>query len=170
LILKRNLKKDLYTHEVPSGGRRFGFSLLEGILSLIALIGAFFFIYFFFLSQGNPFQSERKAFRERFRAVDLRVNALEDNLKNLKLQQEETVRKLDTLLARTREQEKKAAEVKETPPSKKPARISVKVKKGETLKGLAQRYNVSEKEIITWNKLGERRGLKMGETLILYKR
>lgn len=50
----------------------------------------------------------------------------------------------------------------------KEEKIIHKVRKGETLKSIAKKYNVTIKDIKTWNYIGKR-GIKVGKNLIIYK-
>lgn len=47
-------------------------------------------------------------------------------------------------------------------------RVSHKVRDGETLGGLTQRYKVSAEDIMKWNSMGSRRLLLKGESLTIY--
>ena len=74
-------------------------------------------------------------------------------------------------------EEKKPAQAKAVPEEKKPAppaaareKIVHKVKKGENIYSIARRYRVYVQDVLTWNKLPANPTLKVGDTLVIYKR
>ncbi len=57
----------------------------------------------------------------------------------------------------------------EARPKPAPRKIIYKVRKGDTLFTIAQRYKVSMRQLRKWNKLGPRSVLKVGQKLVIYK-
>ncbi len=55
-----------------------------------------------------------------------------------------------------------------TPEAQALKRLAVKVRKGETLGGVAQRYRVSTAQLVQWNKLNAKGSLRTGQTLVVY--
>lgn len=55
-----------------------------------------------------------------------------------------------------------------TPEAQALRRIAFKVRKGQTLSGLAQSYRVSTAQLAQWNKISADAGLRIGQTLVVY--
>jgi len=54
------------------------------------------------------------------------------------------------------------------PAAQEPARMTYKVRKGDTLSGIAGRFNVSVKELMAWNGIRRSNSLKAGQQIVLY--
>lgn len=50
------------------------------------------------------------------------------------------------------------------------SKVSYKVKSGDILGKIAGRYNVTVKQIMSWNKLKDARSLRVGQTLVIYRK
>jgi membrane-bound lytic murein transglycosylase D len=52
--------------------------------------------------------------------------------------------------------------------AQEPARMTYKVRRGDTLSGIAGRFNVSVKELMAWNGIRRSNSLKAGQQIVLY--
>lgn len=52
----------------------------------------------------------------------------------------------------------------------KPKKVYVKVRRGQTLGSIADRYNVALSDLKQWNRLGRRSALKAGQKLVMYQK
>jgi len=182
--------------ETLSGRKqRFSLSRLEILFGGLLLVGLIYIGYVLFFQEGSDFSPALEKRMKKLEAlmgeqtekIDREIKALQA----LQAQLDARLRALENP-SRTVTQPPvppPASAVSNTPP--KPAsptaaagpvekktpsasterkKIVHKVKKGETLKGIAAKYKVSTKDLLAWNKSIKQKSIRPGDTLTILSR
>ncbi|MBI5607056.1 MAG: LysM peptidoglycan-binding domain-containing protein [Deltaproteobacteria bacterium] len=156
--------------------QRFKLSALEIMFGLLIVIGLIYIGYFILFqeSSGTSTKLQKKinfmetSSREQAGKFDQKIKAIQDNQTQLEVRlksQEAINRDLSTKVGKL---EKRLLEEKKPPVVKE--KIQYKVKKGETLQGIAKKFKVSTDELVRWNKLDKNHPARTGDTLIIFPR
>lgn len=133
------------------------------------------------VQQTEAVNKELQGLKPGFQQIEARLKALEDHQKQLDAhynQLKQTQARPTTPLPRPVAEEKKppppskavAEEKKPAPPAAGKEKIVHKIKKGENIYSIARKYRVYVQDVLTWNKLPANPTLKVGDSLVIYKR
>jgi LysM repeat protein len=169
----------------PICRQRFRLSKLEILIGSLILIG---FLYLAYLVATRDPGDTRKL-SDRIKILETKaaqqgdllekdlqgikptLQKMEERLKTMENQQKQLDNQIKQLQARPAAPPASAAE--ERKPAAAPAgreKILHKVKRGENIQNLARKYKVSVQELVQWNKLQPNTVLKIGDSLIIYRR
>jgi LysM repeat protein len=174
---------------VPAGKQRFRPSSLEILIGSLIVLGFFYLGYLVLAKEGGDsrkletrlktlegkmvqqteaLNKELQGLKPGFQQIESRLKALEDHQKQLDFQWSQ----LKQTQARSAPPPPKPGteERKPTPPATGKEKIVHKVKKGENINTIARKYHVYVQEVLAWNKLSPNPTLKVGDSLVIYKR
>ncbi|MBI5583889.1 MAG: LysM peptidoglycan-binding domain-containing protein [Deltaproteobacteria bacterium] len=181
----RSQEKELYT---PTRKQRFKPSTLEILIGSLIVLGFFYLGYLVLakeggdtrkletrlkalemrvVQQGATLDQELQGLKPPFQKMETRLKGLEDSYNQLDLQ----LKNIKTRLVAVTPPPKTAGEEKK-PPSAAPGKEKLihKIKKGENIYSIAKKYHVYVQEILQWNNLPSNSTLKVGDSLIIFKR
>jgi LysM repeat protein len=134
--------------------------------------------------QTESVAKELQGLKPGLQQIETRLKALEDHQKQADAQMKQMQARPAPTPPRPVAEEKKPAQAKPpvpvakaAPEEKKPAppafareKIVHKIKKGENIYSIARKYRVYVQDVLTWNKLPANPTLKVGDSLVIYKR
>ncbi|MGC1402633.1 MAG: LysM peptidoglycan-binding domain-containing protein [Thermodesulfobacteriota bacterium] len=150
-----------------------GLEILFGILILLGLIYVGYFILFQDSSgMGSKLQkkisSMETSSREQVEKLDKKIKAIQDTEVQLESRLKSLEALTQNLSTKIGKLEKRPAEGNKPVPGKE--KINYKVKKGETLQGIARKFKVSVDDLARLNKLDKNRPVRAGDTLVISPR
>ena len=170
----------------PAGKQRFKPSSLEILIGILIVLGFFYLGYLVLAKEGgdnrkldnriklleNKLNQQGPTLEKDLQGIKAGLQQIETRLKTLEDQEKQLDAQFKQMQARTAAVPPKPV-TEEKKPAPAPAgreKVSHKVKKGENIYGIAKKYRVSAQEVIQWNKLPANPTLKVGDSLIIYKR
>ncbi len=156
--------------------QRFKLSGLEILFSILILLGLIYIGYFILFqdSSGTASKLQKQinfmetSSREQAEKFDQKLKAIQEN----EVQLASRLKSLEALTldlsTKIGKLEKRQAEGNKPPPVKE--KISYKIKKGETLQGIARKFKVSVDDLARLNKLDKNRTVRVGDTLVISPR
>jgi LysM repeat protein len=183
----------------PAGKQRFKPSSLEILIGSLIVLGFFYLGYLVLGKEGGDSRKletrlkalegragqqtdsgnkELQGLKSGLQQIEARLKTLEDQQKQLESQWKQIpARPAPPTPKPVAEEKKPAAAVKPVAEEKKPAtpatgkeKIVHKIKKGENIYTIARKYRVYVQEVLAWNKLPPNPTLKVGDSLVIYKR
>lgn len=182
----------------PAKKQRFKLSKLEILIGSLIVLGFFYLVYLVLAREGGDgrkLETRLKALESKvavqtesvakelqglkpgMQQIETRLKALEDHQKQADAQMKQMQARPAPAPPKPVAEEKRPAQAKAVPEEKKPAppaaareKIVHKIKKGENIYSIARKYRVYVQDVLTWNKLPANPTLKVGDSLVIYKR
>jgi LysM repeat protein len=153
--------------------QRFKLSSLEILFGSLILLGLLYIGYFIFFQEGtgtsSKLEKKIKAMEtsslEQTDKFDKYVKAVQGNQAQLEARLKTLENANRDILAKIGRIEKRSVEEKKPAPVKE--KIQYKVKKGETLRTIANKFKVSPEDLARWNKLDKNKPVRVGEILVI---
>ena len=173
--------------QTGTGRQRFKPSKLEFLIGMLIVLGFFYLGYLVLAKEGGDTRKldnrlkaleskmgqlgeaankELPGIKAGFQQLETRLKALEDQQKQLDSQLKQMQARAAAPAPKPAVEEKKSA----SPPATGREKTIHKIKKGETIYSIARKYHVYVQEILQWNKLPPNPTLKVGDSLVIYKR
>ncbi len=170
----------------PAGKQRFKPSSLEILIGSLIVLGFFYLGYLVLGKEGG----DSRKLETRLKALEGRAGQQTDSgnkeLQGLKSGLQQIEARLKTLEDQQKQLESQWKQIpaRPAPPTPKPVaeekkpatpvagkeKIVHKIKKGENIYTIARKYRVYVQEVLAWNKLPPNPTLKVGDSLVIYKR